>query len=809
MSHLTVFSLRQALAMLAVVLGPCAALPASAHAASDFDHGYLDGVSGPVPARTVDLAGTWEFKTVTSTTCPAGSTTPVGPQAGCVTQPDVKSRTIQVPGGGWYKQGFKTISEAIYTRRIHVPAVGGPQVTKLWLGAVNHQATVTIGGRVANGQVIGGHTVGTNITSFTPSVFDLSQNVKPGGTYTIQVDVKGRYAPTSAGSDCCFDPAGFYTVPGAADWSPNVAQGIFRSAKLEVFPALYISRAFVRTSVKRKSLRYAVSITNETGRVRRARLDGALSSWNRRHWRYPKLPARTVSVPARKTVSVTIGPVRWRLGRASYWWPDVPYRRRYRAQLHNLTLTLRSRSGSRLAVSRARYRFGFRETDQVGNHFTLNGVRVNFHGDNLQGADYDSVVYGGGRGDAYDTLPGFLARGRGNRGWRQAVENYLRLNYSGIRIHQEPATPYMLDVADERGLMILDETAIRGSNTREDFATGLPNMVSHLQDLVLRDRNHPSVLRWSQANEPDGFAPVPGSGPQFNLTLYRTIMAVDVTRPISTDAFSAPSEATQFESVAIPPPNADGVYTDELPFSNYTVFCHYYGQDSSGYTANPCKDAPGLTSGKPYGQGEFIWPHDNSKRGFTYFATTSEPMRVKGASDIRPYTLLSAWASVIPGVRNREMTLEQGGHPLYGTNNLRHPWRNPQIQRVQTACAPVAVFDQGYWNVEAFSDADGHWPAKRVALKARKPTTRRLEIFNDTFSGKRVEVKWQLRQGSPTGRRLAGHTISLDIPPGRHVAHRITFTPPRSSQPVYLVLRASKPGWGELFHDAREKFTIH
>jgi hypothetical protein len=366
----------------------------------------------------------------------------------------------------------------------------------------------------------------------------------------------------------------------------------------------------------------------------------------------------------------------------------------------------------------------------------------------------------------------------------------------------------MLDVADEQGLMILDETAIRGSNTRENFTTGLPNMVSHLQDLVLRDRNHASVLRWSQANEPDGFAPVPGSGPQFNLTLYRTIMALDTTRPISTDAFSAPSEATQFESAVTPPPNADGVYTDDLPFSNYTVFCHYYGQTSSGYTDNPCQNAPGLLPGKPYGQGEFIWPADSTKRGFTYFATASEPMRVQGASDIRPYTLLSAWASFVPGAVTSEMTLEQGGHPIYGVNNLPDPWANPQIQHVQKAFSPVAVFDQDYWNAEALSNANGDWPATPIALKAGAPTTRTLEIFNDTFTGERVNVTWQLREGSPTGRLLAGQTIPMNIALGSHATQPITFTPSPSTQPLYLVLSVSKPGWGQLFYEPEEKFTI-
>ena len=95
-------------------------------------------------------------------------------------------------------------------------------------------------------------------------------------------------------------------------------------------------------------------------------------------------------------------------------------------------------------------------------------MKVNFRGDNLQGANYDNIN-NCGNGDAYDTLPGFLPPSDGNGGWPQAVRNYQRLNYNVVRIHQDPATPYMLDVADELGLMIQDETAIRGSNDRENF----------------------------------------------------------------------------------------------------------------------------------------------------------------------------------------------------------------------------------------------------------------------------------------------------------------------------------------------------
>ena len=93
----------------------------------------------------------------------------------------------------------------------------------------------------------------------------------------------------------------------------------------------------------------------------------------------------------------------------SYWWPNVPYQADYTARLHNLSLQM-SRGG-RIAHSKV-VRFGFRQSERKradANHiyYYLNGIRVNLRGDNIQGADYDSIDTGG-KGDAYDTFPGFL-----------------------------------------------------------------------------------------------------------------------------------------------------------------------------------------------------------------------------------------------------------------------------------------------------------------------------------------------------------------------------------------------------------------
>jgi hypothetical protein len=50
-----------------------------------------------------------------------------------------------------------------------------------------------------------------------------------------------------------------------------------------------------------------------------------------------------------------------------------------------------------------------------------------------------------------------------------------------------------------------------------------------------------------------------------------------------------------------------------------------------------------------------------------------------------PYTLLSGWASFVPGVQTTIMTIEQGGPPLFGENNLPDPWSSPILTRIQMA----------------------------------------------------------------------------------------------------------------------------
>jgi hypothetical protein len=137
-----------------------------------------------------------------------------------------------------------------------------------------------------------------------------------------------------------------------------------------VYPAIYVSDTFVRTSVANQNLSYDVSVTNTSASTRMVTLSGSLSSDNGTPFSYPALPTKTVTVAAHSTSTVTVGPVAWNLGTTSYWWPNVPYRSGYRAQLHDLAVHASTDDGH---TSDAAYRFGFREFTQNGADYNLNG----------------------------------------------------------------------------------------------------------------------------------------------------------------------------------------------------------------------------------------------------------------------------------------------------------------------------------------------------------------------------------------------------------------------------------------------------
>jgi beta-glucuronidase len=156
------------------------------------------------------------------------------------------------------------------------------------------------------------------------------------------------------------------------------------------------------------------------------------------------------------------------------------------------------------------------------------------------------------------------------------VRDFSLLEWTGANSFRTTHYPYaeeVLDYADRQGLLVIDETPAvglhlslghmgdPGARTFRPDAIGEAAGVAHLaavEELISRDRNHPSVIAWSIANEPDTSEP---AARDYFAPLVAAARKLDPSRPVC------------FANVATVPPEAD-VVTDL-----FDLICvnRYYG----------------------------------------------------------------------------------------------------------------------------------------------------------------------------------------------------------------------------------------
>ena len=638
---------------------------------------------------------------------------------------------IAVPAGGWRTQGL-TCDGGTYRATVLIPKSAAGQVVRLAFDAVNFGADVSAGADEADLTPVGSH-----VNGWMPFTADVTRRAVPGQPLLVQVAVKGRGK---------FKVNGKYTVPEGATWDPYLEDGILRGVHLEILPLVHVDGVVVRTDVARKTLQAFVTVSNASDRFAPLRLTSRLSSVLGLPLRYPAIAPVTASLAPGETRVLDLGRTHWTLGPGSYWWPNVPYRPGYRTQMHRLDVMV---AVSGKPTHPYEQRFGFRQFEARGAHYFLNGVRCSLRGDNQQEADFGT--------DGYGIRPGFGPPSAGNPGWPRAVENLLRLNFNVMRIHQIPATPYMLDVCDALGLMLVDESPLRGSEGGEDFGRGHDVMLNMDRELVRRDRNHPAVVIWSAANEWSD--PIKEAVP--------AIQEIDDTRPII----------------------ADGTGDLGPPYVNMEHYITGFNvlPDTGGHPRND----------RPYGETEAIWPGDSSKQGFAWMATSIRTRRLKGDADLRNYTLNNAWSNYVPGEGPENEVLEakvKGDANAKILPALADPWHDPNIRLVQQCYNPVAVCDVDFDQANKRSNANGDWPVARPRLRAGTPIVRHLAIFNDEFSGEAVSVVWEVHVGTKAGLLVKSGRFTLPIPLGEFRTQDIAFNAPKTPGDLCLILMSSKGG---------------
>ena len=159
------------------------------------------------------------------------------------------------------------------------------------------------------------------------------------------------------------------------------------------------------------------------------------------------------------------------------WSAETPY-------LYTLRLTLRDSLGG--IVEQAATRVGFRRLDIRGGEFFVNGKKVRLRGVNRHEMDPE-------KGHVM-TEERML----------QDILLMKRANINAVRTCHYPNTERWYDLCDSIGLYVIDEADIEEHGLRGLLASDpswAPAWLDRTQRLVVRDRNHPSVVMWSLGNE--------------------------------------------------------------------------------------------------------------------------------------------------------------------------------------------------------------------------------------------------------------------------------------------------------------------
>jgi beta-galactosidase len=142
--------------------------------------------------------------------------------------------------------------------------------------------------------------------------------------------------------------------------------------------------------------------------------------------------------------------------------------------------------------------------------------------------------------------------------WQRRFKLLKAAGCNAIRCSHNPPAPEFLDLCDRMGFVVMDEAFdewtrgkkkwIVGHNIGPPGTEGYHSDFDHwadrdIRDMVLRDRNHPSVILWSIGNEidyqNDPYPPNSPELPPIAERLIKDVKAVDTTRPV-TAACAAP-----------------------------------------------------------------------------------------------------------------------------------------------------------------------------------------------------------------------------------------------------------------------------
>lgn len=368
-----------------------------------------------------------------------------------------------------YPKAWESVKMAWMRKTVTIPKDWADHQVKLYFEAVAGCTEVYVNGAK----------VGENFDLFLPFSIDVTEQVKPGETAEVLVGVRSQSLFEDNST------VGRRIVPAGSMWGGHI-NGIWQDVYLLAVPQLYIEDVYVKPLVSKNMLELEVTLQNSSDKKSDIHLQGDVREWINRAgtdiqsapvpaWELGasalQIPASQVSVPAHASRTVTLSvPVAPEV--LKYWTPEHP-------NLYALLLSVKEKKG----VRDLKYeRFGWREWTMQGTAQCLNGKPYPLYSDSWH----------------FMGIPQLTRRYAW--AWFTAIKN---MNGNAIRPHAQVYPRFYLDLADEMGICVLDETANWASDggPKLDSEHFWEISKEHLKRFVLRDRNHASVFGWSISNE--------------------------------------------------------------------------------------------------------------------------------------------------------------------------------------------------------------------------------------------------------------------------------------------------------------------
>ena len=350
-------------------------------------------------------------------------------------------------GVAWYWRTFRTGR-----------AVGADERCLLRFAAVDYMGDVWV-----NGRRVGGHEGGE-----TPFEVDVTKAVRRGRQNLVAVRVLNPTNEPIDGVVLGQTPHDNRRMPHKFGAAFNIG-GITGPVELVIVPAVRVADLFIRPELARGDVRISITVRNDADKAAKGKLLASVG---------PAMSGEVVT-GSELTASIPSGEsaheMKLRVDDPHAWSLDDPF-------LYLATVRLEARAPKAKFRHEKSVRCGFRDFRVIDGYFHLNGKRI-FLKSSHTGNHFPM-------GQVTPVDPDLMRR------------DLIMAKASGfnmIRWIAGMARPEQLDFCDEIGLMVYEEHL--GSWQLEDSPDMARRYDLSTREMILRDRNHPSVTIWGMLNE--------------------------------------------------------------------------------------------------------------------------------------------------------------------------------------------------------------------------------------------------------------------------------------------------------------------